>query len=63
MTETPSNCRTVTTQAELDDALAAKQANDAVCIHVHGAAEESVLAWELANRVERPIEGDWGPSK
>lgn len=57
--ETPADCRTVTTQAELDAALAEREANAAVCIHVHGTAEESVLEWERANRPTPEIAGNW----
>lgn len=57
--ETPADCWTVTTQEDLDEALAEQAKDPSVCIHVHGAAEESVLAWQAANRVEPEIVGNW----
>lgn len=57
--ETPADCWTVATQEELDEALAERAKDPAVCIHVHGNADESVLAWQEANTPKPEIAGDW----
>lgn len=57
--ETPADCWTVATQEELDEALAERAKDSTVCIHVHGDAEESVKAWQAANRAEPEIKGNW----
>lgn len=55
----PADCWNVATQEELDEALAAQATEPNVCIHVAGNAEESVLAWQAANRIEPEINGKW----
>lgn len=50
----PADCRQVTTQAELDAALAS-----GACVHIRGDAEPSVVEWQAANRVEPKIAGEW----
>jgi len=59
MADESADCRTVATQAELDAALAERETTPAVCIHVHGDAEASVLEWERANRPEPKPAGNW----
>ena len=51
------SCVHVTTQADLDAAIAAK-----ACVHVKGDAEESVKQWQAENPPEIEVNGDWGPA-
>lgn len=59
MADESADCRTVTTQAELDAALAERETDPLVCIHVHGGAEVSVQEWYRANRPEPKPAGNW----
>lgn len=55
----PADCRHVSSQGELDEALADRATAPNVCIHLRADAEESVRAWETTTRAAPEIAGQW----